>query len=86
VNWNGHGYEFATDVVGNAATLGEKDINKYLHVLRPKVADRLGEFRSRLIGAISSFTVFPNFSFLPGRTPCASGSRATRTRSSCSPG
>jgi len=67
VNWNGHGYEFATDVVGNAATLGEKDINKYLHVLRPKVAERLGEFRSKLIGAISSFTVFPNFSFLPGQ-------------------
>ncbi len=67
VNWNGHGYEFATDVVGNAATLGERDINKYLHVLRPKVAERLGEFRSKLIGAISSFTVFPNFSFLPGQ-------------------
>jgi ethylbenzene dioxygenase alpha subunit len=67
VNWNGHGYEFATDVIGNAATLGERDINKYLHTLRPQVAERLGEFRSKLIGAISSFTVFPNFSFLPGQ-------------------
>lgn len=67
VNWNGHGYEFGTDVVGNAATLGEKAINKYLHTLRAQVAERLGEFRSRLIGAISSFTVFPNFSFLPGQ-------------------
>ena len=35
--------------------------------MRPKVAERLGEFRSKLIGSISSFTVFPNFSFLPGQ-------------------
>ncbi|MEO8644095.1 aromatic ring-hydroxylating dioxygenase subunit alpha, partial [Pseudomonas sp.] len=67
VNWNGHGYEFATDLVGNAATLGEKDLNKYIYAMQPKVAERLGEFRSRMIGAISSFTVFPNFSFLPGQ-------------------
>lgn len=67
VNWNGHGYEFATDLVGNAATLGESAINKYLHTHRPVAAERLGEFRSRLLGAISSFTVFPNFSFLPGQ-------------------
>lgn len=67
VNWNGHGYEFATDLVGNAATLGESAINKYVHTHRPKAAERLGEFRSKLLGAISSFTVFPNFSFLPGQ-------------------
>ncbi|WP_269900887.1 aromatic ring-hydroxylating oxygenase subunit alpha [Paenalcaligenes faecalis] len=67
VNWNGHGYEFATDGIGNAAVLGEREINKYLHELRPKVAERLGEFRSQLTGAISSCTIFPNFSYLPGQ-------------------
>ena len=67
VNWNGHGYEFARDLVGNAAVLGESAINKYLHVQAPKAAERLGEFRSRMLGAVSSFTLFPNFSFLPGQ-------------------
>lgn len=67
VNWNGHGYEFATDGIGNAAVLGEREINKYLHELRPQVAERLGEFRSQLTGAISSCTIFPNFSYLPGQ-------------------
>ncbi|TBW33320.1 aromatic ring-hydroxylating dioxygenase subunit alpha [Azotobacter chroococcum] len=67
VNWNGHGYEFARDLVGNAAVLGESAINKYLHLHSPKAAERLGEFRARMLGAVSSFTVFPNFSFLPGQ-------------------
>ncbi|HYQ38399.1 MAG TPA: SRPBCC family protein [Pseudomonas sp.] len=67
VNWNGHGYEFARDLVGNAAVLGESAINKYLHLQAPKAAERLGEFRSRMLGAVSSFTLFPNFSFLPGQ-------------------
>ncbi len=67
VNWNGHGYEFATDGIGNAAVLGEREINKYLHELRPKVVERLGEFRAQLTGSISSCTIFPNFSFLPGQ-------------------
>jgi len=67
VNWNGHGYEFARDLVGNAAVLGENAINKYLHLHSPKAAERLGEFRARMMGAVSSFTVFPNFSFLPGQ-------------------
>ncbi|HEY6612372.1 MAG TPA: Rieske 2Fe-2S domain-containing protein, partial [Pseudomonas sp.] len=31
VNWNGHGYEFTRDLVGNAAVLGESGVNKYLH-------------------------------------------------------
>lgn len=67
VNWNGHGYEFATDGIGNAAVLGEREINKYLHELRPKVVEHLGEFRAQLTGSISSCTIFPNFSFLPGQ-------------------
>lgn len=67
VNWNGHGYEFARDFVGNAAVLGERAINKYLHLHRPKAEARLGEFRASMIGAVSSSTIFPNFSFLPGQ-------------------
>lgn len=67
VNFNGHGWEFNQDIVGNAATLGDKEIMKYLYVLQPKVAERYGELRSRMIGAISSCTLFPNTSFLPGQ-------------------
>lgn len=67
VNWNGHGYEFALDTVGNVAVLGESALNKYLHTIKPSVAERLGEFRSNMIGSVSSCTIFPNFSFLPGQ-------------------
>ncbi|NML26035.1 SRPBCC family protein [Zoogloea dura] len=67
VNFNGHGWEFNQDIVGNCATLGEKELLKYLYVLQPKVAERLGEVRSKMIGAISSCTLFPNTSFLPGQ-------------------
>ncbi|GGB85142.1 3-phenylpropionate/cinnamic acid dioxygenase subunit alpha [Marinobacterium zhoushanense] len=67
VNWNGHGYEFALDTVGNVAVLGESALNKYLHTIKPSVAERLGEFRSNMIGAVSSCTIFPNFSFLAGQ-------------------
>ena len=67
VNVNGHGWEFNLDVVGNAATLGDKEIRKYLYGIQPKVAQRTGEFRSKMIGSISSVSVFPNLSFLPGQ-------------------
>jgi ethylbenzene dioxygenase alpha subunit len=67
VNWNGHGYEFALDTVGNVAVLGEGALNKYLHTIKPAVAKRLGDFRSNMTGAVSSCTIFPNFSFLPGQ-------------------
>jgi ethylbenzene dioxygenase alpha subunit len=67
VNFNGHGWEFNLDIVGNSATLGDKEIRKYLYNLQPKVAQRLGELRSKMIGSISSCTVFPNLSFLPGQ-------------------
>ncbi|WP_175684665.1 aromatic ring-hydroxylating oxygenase subunit alpha [Burkholderia anthina] len=67
VNFNGHGWEFNLDVVGNAATLGDKDIRKYLYGIQPNVAARLGEFRSKMIGSISSVNVFPNLAFLPGQ-------------------
>jgi len=67
VNFNGHGWEFNLDVVGNAATLGDKELRKYLYGIQPKVAERLGELRSKMIGSISSASVFPNLSFLPGQ-------------------
>ncbi|WP_280192063.1 aromatic ring-hydroxylating oxygenase subunit alpha [Delftia sp. PS-11] len=67
VNHNGHGWEFNLDIVGNAATLGDKEIRKYLYGIQPQVAQRLGQLRSRMIGAISSASVFPNMSFLPGQ-------------------
>jgi ethylbenzene dioxygenase alpha subunit len=67
VNFNGHGWEFNLDVIGNAATLGDKEIRKYLYGIQPTVARRLGEFRSKMIGSISSASVFPNLSFLPGQ-------------------
>jgi ethylbenzene dioxygenase alpha subunit len=67
VNHNGHGWEFNLDIVGNAATLGDKELRKYLYALQPQVAARLGEFRSKMIGSISSCSVFPNLSFLPGQ-------------------
>lgn len=67
VNFNGHGWEFNQDIVGNAATLGDKELMKYLYVLQPEVEKRLGEVRSKMIGSISSCTLFPNTSFLPGQ-------------------
>lgn len=67
VNWNGHGYEFALDTVGNVAVLGDSQLNKYLHTIKPSVVERLGDFRSNMIGSVSSCTIFPNFSFLAGQ-------------------
>jgi ethylbenzene dioxygenase alpha subunit len=67
VNVNGHGWEFNLDKVGNAGTFGDKQVLKYLHGIQPKVAERLGHARSMMIGAISSATIFPNLSFLPGQ-------------------
>lgn len=67
VNHNGHGWEFNLDTVGNCATLGDKELRKYLYGIQPAVAARLGELRSKMIGSISSCSVFPNMSFLPGQ-------------------
>ena len=67
VNVNGHGWEFNLDKVGNAGTFGDRSVLKYLHSIQPKVAERLGHARSMMIGSISSATIFPNISFLPGQ-------------------
>ena len=68
VSVNGHGWEFALDMVGNAAVLGEPDIVEYIKSRRQIVEDRLGSFRARMVGSLSSVTVFPNLSFLPGQS------------------
>ncbi len=65
-NMNGHGWQFAFDMVGNAMTLGEQEIVDYLRENEAKVAARLGKLRSRMVGSISSANLFPNFSFLAG--------------------
>jgi ethylbenzene dioxygenase alpha subunit len=66
VNANGHGWEFGLDFVGNAATLGEPEIVEYLRENETLFAERLGKMRSRMVGSLSSATVFPNLSFLAG--------------------
>lgn len=63
---NGHGWQFGLDMVGNAMTLGEQEVVDYLRSREAVVAERLGKIRSRMVGAVSSTTVFPNFSFLVG--------------------
>ena len=67
-NMNGHGWQFGLDMVGNAQTLGEKDIVDYLRGRAEKVAARLGKLRSRMVGSVASATVFPHLSFLPGQS------------------
>ena len=67
VNVNGHGWEFNLDKVGNTATFGDKEVRKYIHEMQTTVAERLGHARSMMIGSISSATIFPNMSFLPGQ-------------------
>jgi ethylbenzene dioxygenase alpha subunit len=67
VNVNGHCWEFNLDLVGNASTFGDKRINRYLRSREAEVAERLGPIRSRMVGAFSSVTLFPNMSFLPGQ-------------------
>lgn len=66
-NVNGHGWEFNLDGVGNAASLGQRDVLRYLRSRHADVVERLGETRANMVGAISSVNVFPNFSFLPGQ-------------------
>ena len=64
---DGHSWEFNLDEIGNAATLADRRILDYLRSRREVVEARLGPLRARMVGAISSVGVFPNFSFLPGQ-------------------
>jgi ethylbenzene dioxygenase alpha subunit len=67
VNVNGHCWEFNLDLVGNVSTFGDKRLNRWIRSREAEVSERLGEMRSRMVGAFSSATVFPNMSFLPGQ-------------------
>ena len=66
VSVNGHGWEFNDSFLGNAATMGDRELIRYMKSRRDAITERLGEFRANMWGAVSSATIFPNFSFLPG--------------------
>ena len=66
VSVNGHGWEFGTDFIGNAAALTHPEIIDYLRESEAKFIERLGKMRSRMVGSLSSATVFPNLSLLAG--------------------
>lgn len=67
VSVNGHGWEFSTaNNFGNAATMGDREIIRYMRAREDRIAERLGELRSRMWGSVASATIFPNFAFLPG--------------------
>jgi ethylbenzene dioxygenase subunit alpha len=66
VSVNGHGWEFNDSFLGNAATMGDRELLRYMKSRREAITERLGKFRADMWGAVSSATIFPNFSFLPG--------------------
>lgn len=63
---NGHGWESNDSFYGNAATMGDREILRYMRSRQEAITARLGEFRAKMWGAVASSTIFPNFSFLPG--------------------
>jgi ethylbenzene dioxygenase alpha subunit len=63
---NGHGWEFGTEGVGDLFLLGRPKVMEYYNAIRPKMAERLGEMRSKIFGSVASASIFPNVSFLPG--------------------
>ncbi len=63
----GHGIETNQDKLGNTRTLGYQQLNDYMFERFEARQARLGDVRARMVGAVSSCTVFPNFSFLPGQ-------------------
>jgi ethylbenzene dioxygenase alpha subunit len=67
-NVNGHCWEFNLDLLGNAATFGDRTVLRWLRDREPEMARRLGPLRARMVGSMSSVNVFPNFSFLPGQS------------------
>jgi ethylbenzene dioxygenase alpha subunit len=66
VSVNGHGWEFNDSFIGNAATMGDREILRYMRSRQEAITARLGEFRAKMWGSVASATVFPNFAFLPG--------------------
>ncbi|MEC9341089.1 MAG: Rieske 2Fe-2S domain-containing protein, partial [Pseudomonadota bacterium] len=63
---NGHGWEFALEGFGDIAILGSQEVLDYYAALKPRMAERIGELRSRLFGSLASAAMFPNMTFLPG--------------------
>ena len=63
---NGHGWEFGTEGVGDIVLLGQPKVMDYYQKMRAKMAERLGEVRSKIFGSVASVSLFPNLSFLPG--------------------
>jgi len=66
VSVNGHGWEFNDSFLGNAATMGDRDLLRYMRSRQEAITARLGKFRADMWGSVASATIFPNFSFLPG--------------------
>lgn len=66
VSVNGHGWEFNDSFIGNAATMGDRELLRYMKSRQEAITRRLGEFRANMWGSVASATIFPNFSFLPG--------------------
>ncbi|MEL0083387.1 MAG: aromatic ring-hydroxylating dioxygenase subunit alpha [Gammaproteobacteria bacterium] len=63
---NGHGWEFGTDGYADIAILGQPEVLEYYQQIKPKMAERLGELRSKIFGSLASASLFPNISFLAG--------------------
>lgn len=66
VSVNGHGWEFNDSFIGNAATMGDRELIRYMRSRSDAITARLGKFRANMWGSVASATIFPNFSFLPG--------------------
>jgi ethylbenzene dioxygenase alpha subunit len=67
ISANGHGWEFSTaNNFGNAATMGDKEIIRYMRAREEEITKRLGEVRAKMWGSVASACIFPNFAFLPG--------------------
>lgn len=66
VSVNGHGWEFNDSFLGNAATMGDRELLRYMRSRQQTISRRLGEFRANMWGSVASATIFPNFAFLPG--------------------
>ena len=64
---NGHGWEFSLlNNFGNAATMGDKEVIRFMVAREQEIANRIGEVRAKMWGSVGSACIFPNFAFLPG--------------------
>ncbi len=64
---NGHGWEFSVaNNFGNAATMGDKEIIKYMRAREDEITAKLGDVRAKMWGSVGSACIFPSLAFLPG--------------------